>query len=173
MPSFKLIGSFAIAIACAQMIALDTADARRGGGAGMRGGGVGGGGMRAGGIGGAGRAGLGGPRGPHISQPIARPGVGNRPGWDNRPGNRPGNSYGAGYGYRPGYGWGAAAALGTGLAYGAYNNGYYGNEYGSYDEGAYTGSPDDAVAECARRFKTYDPASQTYIKSKGVRASCP
>jgi hypothetical protein len=157
MPSFKLIGSFAIAIACAQMIALDTADARRGGGAGMR----------AGGIGGAGRAGLGGPRGPHISQPIARPGVGNRPGWDNRPGNRPG------YGYRPGYGWGAAAALGTGLAYGAYNNGYYGNEYGAYDEGAYTGSPDDAVAECARRFKTYDPASQTYIKSKGVRASCP
>jgi hypothetical protein len=38
MQSFKLIGSLAIAIVCAQMIAPDTADARRGGGAGMRGG---------------------------------------------------------------------------------------------------------------------------------------
>jgi BA14K-like protein len=164
MRLFKLIGPFAIAIVCAQVIALDTADARRGGGGGMRGGG-----MRAGGVGGAGRAGLGGPRGPHISQPIARPGAGNRPGWDNRPVNRPG--YGPGYGYRPGYGWGAAAALGTGLAYSAYNSGYYNNGY--YDEGAYSGQPDDAVAECARRYKTYDPASQTYIRSKGVRASCP
>jgi hypothetical protein len=173
MQSFKLIGSFAILIACAQMIALDPADARRGGGGGMRGGGFSGGGMRAGGFGGAGRAGLGGPRGAHVSNPIARPGVGNGPGWANRPGNRPGYGYGSGYGYRPGYAWGAAA-LGTGLAYSAYNSGYYGNDYyGSYDEGAYAGSPDDAVAECARRFKTYDPASQTYIKSKGVRASCP
>jgi hypothetical protein len=172
MQSFKLIGSFAIAIACAQMIAPDTADARRGGGgAGMRGGGFSGGGMRAGGFGGA-RAGLGGPRGPHVSNPIARPGAGNWPGWDNRPINRPG--YGPGYGYRPGYGWGAAAALGTGLAYSAYNSGYYGSGYyGAYDEGPSTGSSEDPVAECARRFKTYDPASQTYIRSKGVRASCP
>jgi hypothetical protein len=114
---------------------------------------------------------MGGPRGPHVSHPIARPGPGNRPGWANRPGYRPG--YGPGYGYRPGFAWGAAA-LGTGLAYSAYNSGYYGNDYyGSYDDGAYAGSPDDAVAECARRFKTYDPASQTYIKSKGQRASCP
>lgn len=176
MRSFKLIGYFAIAIVCAQVIALDTADARRGGGAGMRGGGFSGGGMRAGGIGGGGRVGMGGPRGPHVSQPIARPGAGNRPGWDNRPVNRPG--YGPGYGYRPGYGWGAAAALGTGLAYSAYNSGYYGGEdYGAYDQGPYTGAytaaSEDPVAECARRFKTYDPASQTYIKSKGVRASCP
>jgi hypothetical protein len=35
------------------------------------------------------------------------------------------------------------------------------------------GSDADLIAECARRFRTYDPASQTYIKSKGVRASCP
>ena len=31
----------------------------------------------------------------------------------------------------------------------------------------------DPIAACARRFKTYDPASQTYIVRKGVRASCP
>jgi hypothetical protein len=125
----------------------------------------------------------------HVSRPIARPGGGvgpgggnwNRPGgggnWANRPGYNPG--------YRPGYGWGAAAAVGAGLAYGAaaYGSGYYGG--GSYEEPAYTypsygyeaaavpESDGDLIAECARRFKTYDMASQTYIRSKGVRASCP
>ena len=132
-------------------------------GGGMRGGGYGGGGMRAGSIsGGRGFAG-----GAHPSHPIAHPGVGG-------PGYRPGY----GYGYRPGYGWGAAAAgaavVGAGLAYGAYAP-YYGYDYGSYDEGAYEPvvGQGDAIAECARRFKTYDPASQTYIVRKGVRASCP
>jgi len=174
MPSFKLVGSFVIAIACAHMVALDAADARRGGGggAGMRAGGFSGGGVRAGGFGGPGRA--------HISQPIVRPGVGRPggPGWAGGPGNRPGwgNRPGYGYGgYRPGYGWGAAAA-GAGLAYGAYNSGYY----GAYDDG-YTGADvampyadaSDPIAECARRFKTYDPESQTYIVRKGQRAPCP
>ena len=169
MPSFKIIGSLAIAIACAQMVAIDVADARRGGGAGMRAGGFGGGGMRAGGFGGAGRVGLGGgPGRAHISNPIARPGIGNRPGgpgWGNRPG----------YGYQPGFAYGAAA-LGTGLAYGAYNSGAYYGDYSDYDpyvETSYSASPDDAIAECAARFKTYDPASQTYIVRKGVRARCP
>ena len=32
---------------------------------------------------------------------------------------------------------------------------------------------DDAVAECARRFKTYDPQTQTYAVRRGVRRSCP
>ena len=65
--------------------------------------------------------------------------------------------------------------MGAGLAYGS----YYGSGYGYYDEPypahSYpaAGSDDDAVAECARRFKTYDPATQTYIKRKVVRASCP
>ena len=39
MLSFKVIASFTIAIACAQLIALDAADARRGGGGGARAGG--------------------------------------------------------------------------------------------------------------------------------------
>ena len=165
------IGSVAIAAVFALALVIDAADARRGGG--------GGGGMRAGGVGGGGRVGMaGGPRGPHVSHPIARPGPGNRPagGWANRPGYGPGWNN-PGWGYRPGVGWGAAAAVGAGLAYG----GGYGSGYGYYDEPypAYSsqvsapGSDGDAIAECARRFKTYDPASQTYIKSKGVRASCP
>ena len=130
--------------------------------------------MRTGSIGGggafAGRA--------YPSHPIARPGVG-RPGWGNTPGTRPPNWAGRpGYGYRPGYGWGAAAAgaavVGAGLAYGAYDP-YYGYNYGAYDEEAYepVAGQGDPIAECARRFKTYDPASQTYIVRKGVRASCP
>jgi hypothetical protein len=146
----------------------DEADARRGGGGFRGGGGYGGGAMRAGGFGGGGRA--------HVSLPIARPGPGNRPGgpgWaggpGNRPGwgNRPGYGYGPGYGYRPGYAWGAAA-LGAGVAYSAYNSGYY----GGYEQPAYS-APSDPIAECAARFKTYDPASQTYIRSKGQRVPCP
>ena len=169
MPTFKHTGSIMIAAAFVMAIAIDAADARRGGG-GMRGGGFsGGGGMRGGGFGGAGRAGFAG-GGPRVSQPIARPGIGNRPGggagWANRPG------YGPGYGYRPGYATGAAA-LGAGLAYGAYNSGYYGYDSGYYGYDEPYAAASDPIAECARRFKTYDPASQTYIVRKGQRASCP
>ena len=127
------------------------------------------------------RVGAGGGRinvGARPSHPIAgRPGVGNRPGWGGRPGG-PNWAGRPGYGYRPGYGWGAAAAgaaVGAGLAYGAYDPYYgygYGGDYG-YDEGAYAAQPDDAIAECARRFRTYDPASQTYVVRQGVRARCP
>lgn len=128
----------------------------------------------------------GGPGRAHISHPIAgvgRPGVG-RPGGPTWGGARPGYGWGNA-GYRPGYGWGAAA-VGAGLAYGAasaYGSGYYGGGYYeepsySYQEPSYSyqvsgGGSDDAIAECARRFKTYDPATQTYIRSKGVRAHCP
>ena len=181
MLALRHIGAAALAVAFVlATVAIDSAEARRGGGGGggMRGGGgfSGGGGMRGGSIGGGGFAGR-----AHPSHPIAGPGVG-RPGWGNTPGTRPPNWAGRpgyGYGYRPGYGWGAAAAgaavVGAGLAYGAYDP-YY-NDYGYYDEGAYAPQPvveqGDPIAECARRFKTYDPASQTYIVRKGVRASCP
>ena len=103
-------------------------------------------------------------RGPgraHISHPIARPGLGggitNRPGWGGGgwAGHRPG--------YRPGYGWGVAAAgaaIGTGLAYA--NSGYYDDSY----YGAYaSGSSEDSG--CAQRFRSYDPASGTYLSYNG------
>jgi hypothetical protein len=50
-----------------------------------------------------------------------------------------------------------------------------GGNYGAYDEEAYepVAGQGDPIAECARRFKTYDPVSQTYIVRRGVRASCP
>ena len=139
----------------------------RGGGGGFSGGGMRGGGMRAGG----GRA--------HVSRPIARPGGPGGGGWANRPGNRPPGwanrpGYNPGWGYRPGYGWGAAAAataVGAGIAASSYYDPYY--DYGYPTGGSYVAAEADPIAECARRFKTYDPASQTYVVRKGVRASCP
>ena len=144
-------------------------------------------GFRGGGLGG-GRFGGGGFAG--------RPGFGNR-GWYG--GNRWRN---AGY-YRRGYGYGLGGVglgLGLGAGLGLAAGGLYGGGYGypgygyGYDDGYYapaggyapagyygtetvtTGvgaGDDDAVAECARRFKTYDPQSQTYVAKRGVRRSCP
>ena len=159
-------------------ITVDSADARRGGGGGgARAGGVGGGGgaMRAGGGARGGHANVGSRRA-HVSNPIARPGVGNRPGdgagWgNNRPGlgnpgwgnNRPGWDN-AGWG-RPGYGWGAAA-VGAGLMYSSsYDGGYY-------NDASYADTP-DAIAYCAQRFRSYDPSTQTYLARAGQRVRCP
>jgi hypothetical protein len=129
---------------------------------------------------------IGRPGRPDFGRP-GRPGVG-LPG---RPGYRPGGGWAGGWGggwdggYWGGSGWGwGAAALGAGLAYGAANNYYcdpnydpycnsgyasYGYAPGSY--GAYGSS--DAIAECARRFRSYDPASQTYLSYSGQRIQCP
>ena len=177
MLALRHIGAAAIAVAFVLATAVDSADARRGGGGGgmraggfggggMRAGGFGGGGMRVGGVGGRGFANVGAGR-PHPSHPIARPPCAGA-GW----GNRPGYGYGhrPGYGYRPGYGWGAAAALGAGLAYSASDYGY--GSYGHDADGAYA-AQSYPISECARRFKTYNPATQTYVRSKGVLASCP
>jgi BA14K-like protein len=140
---------------------------------------------------------LGRPGRPDMGLP-GRPG--NRPdvGLPGRPGNRPGWGWGGGgWGgdYWPGYGWGAAA-VGAGLAYTAANadycdpyyasDGYCNSGYGSYGYGSYgygsyppaydatAGSYDsDAIADCARRFRSYDPASQTYRSYSGERISCP
>jgi hypothetical protein len=156
----------------ATALVLDNADARRGGGGGARAGGFGGGaGMRAGG-GMRGGIAHGGARRAHVSQPIARPGLGNRPGvgggdWGNRPG----------WGYRPAYGYGlGAAAIGAGFAYSnCYDEGYCGNYYNSgyeYGGDSYEGTS-DAVAYCAQRFRSYDMTSQTYVARNGQRVSCP
>src|SRR5215475_2506785 len=201
MLTLKHIGAAVIASAIASAIVIDTADARRGGGGGggMRAGGFGGGGMRAGGInrgafvgnrvGNAGSF-------ARVSNPIAnRPDFGRpgRPdvGLPGRPGNRPGWGWGGGWGGDNwGWGWGAAA-VGAGLAYTAANadycdpyaasNGYCNYGYGSYGYGSYApayGDPaasygSDAIADCARRFRSYDPASQTYLSYSGQRVSCP
>jgi BA14K-like protein len=63
--------------------------------------------------------------------------------------------------YSPYWAWGVAAGL---LATApAYYDGY------GYEASAY----DDAVAYCSQRFRSYDPASGTYIGSDGYPRPCP
>lgn len=85
-----------------------------------------------------------------------------------RYGYRYGHRYPYRYGYRyrggaPYWGWGlAAGALAAAPYY--YNGGY-----------AYGAAPayDSSVAYCIRRFRSYDPASGTYLGYDGRRHPCP
>jgi len=87
----------------------------------------------------------------------------------------------------------AGVAAGSALAYGGYGYDpyYYGDTY-AYDDGAYydpgyavafdqptvaveTPAPaiGDATSYCAQRFRSYDPASGTYLGFDGLRHPCP
>jgi hypothetical protein len=83
---------------------------------------------------------------------------------------------GGGYrgGYRGGYGRGyGGAGIGLGLATGLIVGGalaarpYYGAPAYGY------GPPPDEVGYCMQRFKSYDPASGTYLGYDGMRHPCP
>ena len=93
---------------------------------------------------------------------------------------------GGGYygGYRGGYRsrWGGAGVgLGIGLAAGALIGGalaaphYYGVApyYYGTAPGVYYGAPGGSIAYCLQRFKSYDPASGTYLGYDGLRHPCP
>lgn len=88
-----------------------------------------------------------------------------------------GGGYGGGWGHRHG-GWGGGAAAGiAGFATGAIIGGALAsqpNYYGGYAAApAYGGGGGDAVAYCQSRFRSYDPASGTYLGYDGLRHSCP
>jgi len=53
----------------------------------------------------------------------------------------------------------------------AYAPGYYDNQY--YDDSAVAPAGDDAVAYCMQTYRSYDPASGTYLGSDGYRHLCP
>jgi hypothetical protein len=69
--------------------------------------------------------------------------------------------------------------IGGALASSSY--GYYGPSYGYYDDGYYDDGAvavappagDDSVAYCMQRYKSYDPASGTYLGYDGRRHPCP
>jgi hypothetical protein len=107
-----------------------------------------------------------------------------------------GHAWGGGHfeGGHRGWGWGGAAAglaagaiIGGGLAasqpwYGYdydYSPGYYGYGYDpgytaySYAPGYETVAPGGDAAYCAQRFRSYDPASGTYLGYDGFRHPCP
>jgi BA14K-like protein. len=102
------------------------------------------------------------------------PGLASR-GYANRgPGlaSRDGGGYGGGWGY---YGGGfAAGAIVGGLLAAPYYDGYGYDGYGDVDAYAYEAPVDDsAVAYCVQRFRSYDPASGTYLGNDGYRHPCP
>jgi hypothetical protein len=81
-----------------------------------------------------------------------------------------------------GYGFGAGLALGAlGSSY-YYNDPYYYDDSYAYAPDAYVGDDqyavapvggDEAAAYCAQRYKSYDPASGTYLAYDGNRYACP
>ena len=101
--------------------------------------------------------------------------------------------YRGGYGvYRGGYRgryYGPGVGIGLGLLTGAiiggalaapyyapnyYGSGYYGSGYYAPAPRVYYGAPvAGGVAYCMRRFKSYDPASGTYLGYDGLRHACP
>ena len=88
-----------------------------------------------------------------------------------------GRGYGRGY-YGRGYygpGWG----VGAGLLGGAIIGGmlaapyYYGSGPYYAAPGYVAPAPEDAVAYCMHRFRSYDPNSGTYLGNDGYRHPCP
>ena len=163
-----------------------------GGGGGFRaGGGGGGGGFRSGAVGapsmGGAPAGM--RPGPAMgSRPM--PGGGGAPvvsggsggnRFAGRGGYNGGGYHGGGYRhhYRGGGGFwpGVAVGVGVGSTYGYYGSpSYYDDSYGYYDDSAVAAAPqsdDDAVAYCTQRYRSYDPASGTYLGNDGLRHPCP
>jgi len=99
-----------------------------------------------------------------------------------------GPRYGYGGYYGRGYRYNRGAAVGAGIAAGALGALAAGAllapgpVYAAPPPPVYVapapapvyGDPDaDAIAYCSRRFRTYDPATGTYIGSGGIVRSCP
>jgi hypothetical protein len=76
--------------------------------------------------------------------------------------------------YRRGYGGAAAAAGIAGLTTGAIVGGAIASQAApTYAAPTYVAPGGDAVAYCAQRFRSYDPASGTYLGYDGLRHPCP
>jgi hypothetical protein len=74
-----------------------------------------------------------------------------------------------GYAYGPGYGYGDTYAYDPGYSYAPAPTFGYGQVYAA--QGYAMGGRDDAY--CAQRYRSYDPASGTYLGYDGIRHACP
>jgi hypothetical protein len=100
------------------------------------------------------------------------------------PGNWNGGWRGGGWHRRGGFwpGVAAGATIGALGSYAYYGGPYYGDPYYYGDDSYYDDSaaiavvPDtggDSAAYCAQRYRSYDPASGTYLGYDGLRHPCP
>ena len=150
-------------------------------GGGFRGGGPpGGGGFRGGPPGGGPRFGGPGPRGPGFGPGPRGPGFGPGPRGPRfgRPGRPPPPFYGRPY---YGYGWGGwggypyyygdGALLGAGIA-GLAAGALIGSAAAAHPPGTRVVVNPEWVAYCSRRYKTFDPATGTYVGRDGRRHVC-
>jgi hypothetical protein len=79
-----------------------------------------------------------------------------------------------------GFAAGLAAGSALGYGYGGYYDPYYGDDYaydGYYDDeypaySGYVASTGVDPGYCAQRYKSYDPASGTYLGYDGLRHPC-
>ena len=89
-------------------------------------------------------------------------------------GFRGGHRFHRGFGPGAGFvaGLAAGSALGYGYGYGPYYDDYAYNDY--YDDGStgYVVSGGVDPASCAQRYRSWDPASQTYLGYDGLRHPC-
>jgi hypothetical protein len=74
--------------------------------------------------------------------------------------------YGYDYDYAPGY-------YNYGYDPGYYSYGYAPGGYGYAPGGYVSAAPDEDAAYCAQRYRSYDPASGTYLGYDGLRHPCP
>ena len=80
-------------------------------------------------------------------------------------------------GFGPGFGFGVGVGSALGYGYGGYYDPYYYDDY-AYDDSypAYSGYVVSGGADpsyCAQRYRSYDPASGTYLGFDGLRHPCP
>jgi hypothetical protein len=99
--------------------------------------------------------------------------------WRRRGGWSRGGGWGRGVGFGIGAGIIGGAILGGALAAPYYDRPYYyypRSTYAAYPRGTYYGTYNgdgDAIAYCSSRFRSYDPASGTYLGYDGLRHPCP
>jgi hypothetical protein len=109
---------------------------------------------------------------------------GGRVGWNGGGGWHGGGWHGGGGGFWPGAVAGAVVGgaiaansyYGPGYGYYGYGPGYYDDSYGYYDGGAPDAvavAPGGDASYCAQRYKSYDPASGTFLGYDGQRHPCP
>jgi hypothetical protein len=76
--------------------------------------------------------------------------------------------YGYDYDYAPGY-----YNYGYDPSYYSYGYAPGGYSYGYAPGGYVSAAPDEDAAYCAQRYRSYDPASGTYLGYDGLRHPCP